>query len=101
MAPPKPGTVVGVSKSLLDSGWSWPVNGLRHPPVGETSSWYVWTGHLSDEPDFFVPLHAEHLLEKVPELSTYLGLPPGSRFLLAPGHEDIWTDASLLDSRCE
>jgi hypothetical protein len=54
-------------------------------------------GELSDAPDFFVPLHAEHLMEKVPELRTYLGLPPGSRFLLSPGHEDIWTDTSLLD----
>jgi hypothetical protein len=44
-----------------------------------------------------VPLHAEHLMEKVPELGTYLGLPPGSRILLAPGHEEIWADTSLLD----
>ena len=25
------------------------------------------------------------------------GLPPGWRFLIAPGHEDVWYDGSLLD----
>lgn len=97
MRTPEPGSIVGVSRSLIESNWSWPVHGLRHPPTGDTSGWYVWTGELSEAPDFFVPLHAEHLMEKVPELGTFLGLPPGSRFLLAPGHEDIWTDAALLD----
>ena len=97
MRTPEPGSIVGVSRSLLEANWSWPVHGLRHQPTGDTSGWYVWTGELSEAPDFFVPLHAEHLLEKVPQLGTYLGLPPGSRFLLAPGHEDIWTDTSLLD----
>lgn len=26
----------------------------------------------------------------------YLGLPPGGRFQLATGHEDVWEDISLL-----
>ena len=89
--------IVGVSRSLLAPGWDWPVHGLRHPPQGGTSGCYVWTGELSDAPDFFVPLHAGHLVERVPEVGTYLLLPPGSRFLIAPGHEDVWTDESLLD----
>jgi hypothetical protein len=73
------------------------VHGLRHAPTGDTSGWYVWTGELSGAPDFFVPLHAEHLMDSVPGLGAYLGLPPGSRFLLAPGHEGVWTVAALLD----
>jgi hypothetical protein len=27
----------------------------------------------------------------------YLALPPGWRFLLAPGYEDVWYDPTLLD----
>jgi hypothetical protein len=27
----------------------------------------------------------------------YFGLEPGWRFLLAPGYEDVWYDATLLD----
>jgi hypothetical protein len=27
----------------------------------------------------------------------YLSLPPGWRFLIAPGHEDVWEDQSLFD----
>ncbi|WP_459213513.1 immunity protein Imm33 domain-containing protein [Paraburkholderia caribensis] len=26
----------------------------------------------------------------------YLGLPPGWRFLIAEGYEDVWEDAKLL-----
>lgn len=97
MRTPEPGSIVGVSRSLLESNW-------RVGPCMVFDTGRLVTRRVgrygpgsSDAPDFFVPLHAEHLMEKVPELGTYLGLPPGSRFLLAPGHEDIWTDAALLD----
>lgn len=32
----------------------------------------------------------------MPEIKKYLGLPPGWRFLIAPGYEDIWFDEALL-----
>jgi hypothetical protein len=73
------------------------VNGLRHPPEGSTNGWYIWTGELSQAPDFFQPLHPVHLIERCPEIAKFLDLPPGSRFLIAPGYEDTWTDPSLLD----
>lgn len=94
---PEVGTIVGVSRSLLELGWTWPINGLRHQASNDASGWYVWTGELTTAADFFVPLHSEHLVDIVPELGAYLGLPPGSRFLLAPGYEDVWTDETLLD----
>lgn len=75
-----------------------PLNGLRHEPTEDTTGWYIWAGaNLPDEPDFFLPLHVEHLGELVPEVIPYLTLPPGWRFLIAPGHEDVWEDVSLLD----
>jgi hypothetical protein len=52
---------------------------------------------MAAKADYFVPLHASHLVERLPEVAAYLSLPPGSRFLIAPGHEDVWTDESLLD----
>jgi hypothetical protein len=52
---------------------------------------------LSEEKDFFVPLHVEHLGEWCPQVLSYLGLPPGWRFLIAPDYEDIWEDRSLLE----
>ena len=75
-----------------------PIHGLRHPPEGDTTRWYLWAGEeLSSAPAFFVPLHAEHLVEWCPEVIPFLGLPPGWRFLLADGYEDVWEDASLLN----
>ena len=74
-----------------------PLNGLRHPPEGDTTGWYIWAGtELSGAPDFFVPLHVEHLAEWAPEAIKFLGLPPGWRFLKAVDHESVWYDPSLL-----
>lgn len=79
-------------------GWELPLNGLRHPPEGDTSGWYIWSGtELSDDPDFFEPVHVAHLSELCPLALPYLLLPPGWRFLLAPDIEDLWFDAELLE----
>lgn len=86
---------VGISKNVR-SGLL-PINGLRHPPEGDTTGWYIWAGgEPSSAPDFFVPLHVEHLAEWCPTVIPFLGLPPGWRFLVADGHEDVWEDTSLL-----
>ena len=74
-----------------------PINGLRHPPVGNTTGWYLWVGEYSSDADFFAPLHVSHVNERLPAALAYLGLPPGWRFLIAPGHEDVWFDPTLLD----
>jgi hypothetical protein len=88
---------VGVARNLRDPD-SWPVNGLRHPPEGGTTGRYLWSGdELSDDPDYFVPLHARHLIEWRPDVLPYLLLPPGWRFLIAPGYEDVWEDPALLE----
>jgi hypothetical protein len=95
-APPADDTKVGVSKDLRKG---WPLNGLRHEPEGDTNGWYLWVGDvLSEADDFFVPLHVDHLAEWRPEVLPYVALPPGWRFLLAPGLEDVWFDSGLLSA---
>jgi hypothetical protein len=75
-----------------------PINGLRHPPQGDTSGWYIWCGkEFSTAPDFFAPLHTEHIYEDYPQIVKFLGLPPGYRFLVAGDYEDVWYDPSLLN----
>ncbi len=75
-----------------------PVNGLRHPPKGDTAGWYIWAGEeRKTDPDFFVPVHVVHLSEWCPVAIPYLGLPPGWRFLVAGSHEDAWFDPALLE----
>jgi len=74
-----------------------PLNGLRHPAEDDTCGWFLWPGQeFSPSPDFFQPMHLEHLFERCPRVLPYLALPPGWRFLIADGHEDIWQDDSLL-----
>ena len=87
----KVGIAANVREGLM------PINGLRHPPKGGTTGWYIWAGEtLSDDPDFFQPLHVAHLAEWLPSVLKYLGLPPGSRFLITSEYEDIWFDENLL-----
>ncbi|MBL8996486.1 MAG: hypothetical protein JNL44_04130 [Gemmatimonadetes bacterium] len=93
--PVKPLEKIGISKSVR-AGRS-RINGLRHPPVGDTSGWYVWAGEEpSSESDFFQPLHIAHLSECCPQIIKFLGLAPGWRFLIEDDYEDVWYDEKLL-----
>jgi hypothetical protein len=90
---PVTGTILGISDGALKGDQ--PVHGLRHAPEGNTNGWYIWAGEHSADPDFFQPLHVEHLADTLPLIGPYLGLPPGWRFLIADGYEDVWEDPSL------
>lgn len=86
---------VGISLNVRDGVV--PINGLRHPPEGDTSGWYIWAGEeLSNGTEFFKPLHIEHLDNWCPQIKKYLGLAPGWRFLITNAYEDVWFDESLL-----
>ena len=93
---PAPGHLkVGISANVRNGVT--PINGLRHVPEGDTTGWYLYAGtELRDDHDFFLPLHVDHLDDWCPCIRQYLGLPPGWRFLVADGYEDIWFDESLV-----
>jgi len=87
---------IGIALNVLDG--LVPINGLRHPPTEDTTGWYIWAGEQSsDHPDFFKPLHVQHLDAWCPQIKKYLGLPAGWRFLVAGDYEDVWFDESLLN----
>jgi hypothetical protein len=93
--PPPAGSKVGVA---LQTFGAQPLNALRHPPERGTCGWFIWWGEtLTHDPEFFQPLHVEHLFDRCPELLSHLALPPGWRVQLAPGHEDAWYDDKLLE----
>lgn len=93
--PSSPSSKVGVSLNVRDQ--LIPINGLRHPPEGDTTGWYIWSGEeLSEADDFFAPLHVAHLDVWCPQIMKFLALPPGWRFLVAGDYEDVWFDESIL-----
>lgn len=57
---------VGISDNFFSG--QLPLNGLRHPPEGDTCGWYLWAGEtLSDASDFFKALHQlEHQIRIAP-----------------------------------
>jgi hypothetical protein len=89
---------VGIARNVREG--LQPLNGLRIIPEGDTTGWYIWAGtQWPDDPDFFMPLHVEHLPSWCAAAIPYLQLPPGWRFLLAPGQEDVWFDAKLVEQK--
>ena len=67
-----------------------PINGLRHPPEGDTTGWYLWGGEeFPSDDDSFSPVHTHHLIQLRPEVLKFLGLPPGFRFLIAGDYMDV------------
>jgi hypothetical protein len=93
--PPAAADKVGIALSTLHLQ---PINGLRHLPENGTCGWYIWGGtELSQSADFFQPLHVAHLEQTCPDVLPYLALPPGHRFLIAPGYDDVWEDQSLVE----
>jgi hypothetical protein len=94
---PTAGSKLGIALSTLGQQ---PVNGLRHRATETTCGWYIWCGQeLSPAYDFFMPLHAEHVQEHLPEVLPYLALPPGYRFQIdGDGWEDVWYDETLLQA---
>ena len=87
---------VGIARNVL-AGLK-PLNGLRHPPHGDTTGWYIWAGEeFSTAPDFFEPMHVAYLAESCPAVLRFLGLPPGWRFLTADDYVDAWEDPKLLN----
>lgn len=94
---PRPLSKVGIALSTIGKQ---PINGLRHNPTDTTNGWYIWCGsEFSEDPDFFSPLHVEHLSDRLPEVLEYLELPPGYRFLIdSTNYEDVWFDPALLEA---
>ena len=94
--PPAPGSRLGLAG--VGGPRRWPLNGLRHPAERGTNGWYLWPGQgePAQDPGFFAALHVEHLYDHWPEAVPYLALPPGWRFLVAPGHADVWFDEALV-----
>ncbi len=73
-----------------------PIHGVRCLPENGTTGWYIWAGgEMSEDLDFFKPLHVGHLVDWCPDVLPYLELPPGWRFLIAPGYEDVWFDPRI------
>lgn len=86
---------VGISWSVKEGGR--PIHGLRIKEEAGTTGWYIWSGDWSEDPDFFVPLHACHLNEWAAIVLPYLGLSEGWRFLITENYEDVWEDEGLLN----
>ena len=97
---PDPDRNSGVSNNIINGAFynseTWPLHGCRYLPTATTTGWYIWAGDATTDDDFYKPVHTAHLETWAADAVPYLGLPPGWRFLLAPGHEDVWFDESLL-----
>ena len=73
-----------------------PINGLRYPAEKGTSGWFIWFGEYSEDPNFFQPICAEHLLNICPKIIDFLALEVGYGFQIdRNGYEDVWKDENI------
>ncbi|MER8187142.1 hypothetical protein [Kitasatospora sp. NPDC094015] len=94
-APVGPAEILGLARDF--SSVVFPVNGLRQPAEDGDCGWFVWSSdELPDDPEYFLPTPVGHLVTVCPSVRPYLALPPGWRFRLGPGHQDVWYDEELL-----
>ncbi|MEL6559616.1 MAG: hypothetical protein AAFQ94_15600 [Bacteroidota bacterium] len=93
---PSRGSVIGLAIGSLSEG---AIHGLRHPAENGANGWYIWCGDYSDSDDFFKPVCVEHLSNYLKtDLTQYLDLPPGFRFLIdGSRYEDVWFDQRLTE----
>jgi hypothetical protein len=77
------------------------LRGLRLRPAGGASGWYVWAeASGAVEPESLAPLRptdAAEVAARYPQVTRFLGLPPGWRFELRAGREHVWFDRRLLE----
>ena len=94
--PPGAGEKLGIALSTIGA---LPINGVRIHLEG-TCGWFIWAGREpSADPGFYQSLHVEHIDKYLPSVEPYLSLPPGYRFQIAVGHEDVWFDPALLSEK--
>jgi len=94
--PPHTGEKLGIALATIGK---LPINGLRVRLDG-TCGWFIWAGgDASTDPNFYQPLHVEHVAGYLPSVVPYLSLPPGYRFQIAEGYEDVWFDSTLLSEK--
>lgn len=98
VTPKKPpsGSIAGLAIKTLSNGI---IHGLRHPVKENSNGWFIWSGEYSEDKDFFSPVCIEHIENHIGyNISEYLELPPGFRFLIdGNNYEDVWFDEKLLD----
>jgi hypothetical protein len=84
-----PSEKVGIARNVREGVM--PIHGMRIAPEGGTCGWYIYAGEvMSEDEDFFVPLHVAHLASWSTLVIPYLSLPPGWRFLVTDVYEDVW-----------
>ncbi len=72
---------VGIATNVRDE--IVPINGFRHPPQGDTTGWYIYSGEeLSDDPDFFNHCMLSILTIGALNLRSILGCHRGGGFSL-------------------
>ena len=86
---------LGLALQTCEASGPW--HGLRHLPEKGTSGWFIWKGDYKEDENFFSPLHVTHITDYAPEVSEFLGLAPGWRFLIDGTYNDVWLDESLLN----
>jgi len=94
--PPRPDLLAVVSDGVFEGD---PVEGVRYPSPPHMSGWWFTTNRYNGDIKTLRCEHLYHLTAKRFELSSYLALPFGYRFVTASN--EVWFDEEVARSSLE
>lgn len=95
LVPVKLDQLVVVSAGVLKGNT--PIEGVRYESPDHMSGWWLSDDDYDGNIDSLETVHFLHIIEKRPDLATYMGLPYGYRFLLGAAKDHVWFDNGILD----
>ena len=74
------------------------VQAVRYPAPSHMSGWYITTDRYNGDHTTLKVEHIAHLMEKRPDVATYLALPPGYRFEVNAQGAGAWFDPAVASA---
>lgn len=90
--PPRADQMVAVSVGVYEGD---PVQGVRYHAPDHMTGWYATTARFNGDTRTLTVEHLYHLTAKRPDLARYVALPPGYRFDMTGGSDDVWFDVGV------
>ena len=71
------------------------IEGVRYPSPKHMSGWWLTTHLYDGNLDSLKTVHFKHIASKRPDITMYMALPFGYRFLLGGESEHVWFDEDV------
>ena len=93
--PPTQEQLVTISEGVLEGAHE--IEGVRYPSPDHMSGWWLTTDLYNGDVGSLKTVHFSHIEEALPQVSQYMALPFGYRFVLGGESEHVWFDSKAAE----